>query len=555
MCGMKIQINLKLESEMVAKKIVFDSEARAAIREGIQKLAAAVKITLGPCGRNVLLERPYGPPLSTKDGVTVAREVFLEDSNENMGAQMVKEVASKTANIAGDGTTTATVLAEAIFIEGLKNVTAGANPMLVKKGIDKAVAGIVSYLKEKSTIISSSEQIEQIATCSANHDVEIGKMMAEAMAKVGKDGVVTVEEGKSLETTVDLLEGMQFDNGYISPHFITNTNNSSVELENPLILILEKKISTVKSMVPLLENISKSGRPLFIIAEDVDGEALATLVVNKLRGSLQVVAVKAPAFGDKRRDMLSDIAVLTGGKAIFEDLGIDLEKLDISNLGAAKKVIVTKDSTTIVEGAGTQEAVAERVQSIKNEIELSKSEFNTTKLKERLAKLTGGVAQISVGATTESEMKEKKARVEDALHACRAAVEEGVLPGGGISSLKALDSLEIDCTGDEAIGVEIVKRAVLAPIKQIVKNSGDEGAIVAQNVMASAKFKYGYNALTKEYGDMFKFGIIVPTKVERIALQNGASIAALLLTTDAMISTIKEPEPAQPQMSMGPRMM
>ena len=537
---------------MSAKKIAFDTEARAAIREGVKKLAAAVKITLGPCGRNVILEKSYGSPTVTKDGVTVAKEIELEDAYENMGAQMVKEVASKTSNVAGDGTTTATILGEAIFDEGLKNITAGANPMQVKKGIDKAVAMIVSTLAEKSVQITSVKQIEQVATCSANQDAEIGKTMAVAMDKVGKDGGITVEEGQSLETVVELLEGMQFDKGYLSPHFITNPESMTVELDKPYILIFEKKITTVKSLVPVLEQVAKKGRPLFIIAEDVEGEALATLVINKLRGTLQIAAVKAPGFGDRRKALLQDIALLTGGQAIFEDLGIDIEKLELGQLGQAKKVSIDKDSTTIIEGAGKSSDIKARIDQIKNEIEISTSEYDVEKLQERLAKLAGGVAQINVGAATEAEMKEKKARVEDALHACRAAVEEGLLPGGGISSLKVLGGLKkIKCSGDEKVGVDIVRRAVLAPIKQIATNAGLDGSIIAQKVLENDDFNFGYDALGKKYGDMVKFGVIVPTKVERTALQNGASIASLLLTTDAVVSEIPEDKPAMPPMPGG----
>ena len=532
---------------MAAKKIAFDTEARAAIREGVRKLANAVKITLGPCGRNVILEKSFGSPTVTKDGVTVAKEVELEDSYENMGAQMVKEVASKTSTVAGDGTTTATILAEAIYDEGLKNITAGANAMQVKRGIDKAVDALVDALADMSTQVKSSKQIEQVAVCSANQDVEIGKTMAQAMDKVGKDGVITVEEGQSLDTTVELVEGMQFDKGYLSPHFINNMENMNVVFEKPYILVFEKKITTVKSLVPVLEKVSKQGRPLLIIAEDVEGEALATLVVNKLRGTLQVATVKAPGFGDRRKAMLQDIALLTGGQAIFEDLGMQLEKLELSQLGQAKRVTIDKDTTTIVEGAGKSEDIKGRIEQMKNEIEASTSDYDIEKLQERLAKLAGGVAQINVGAATEAEMKEKKARVEDALHACRAAVEEGILPGGGVSTLKALPSLDkVKCKGDEKIGVDIVRRAVVAPIKQIAKNAGLDGSIVAQKVMESDEPNFGYDAMRKEYGDMVKFGVIVPTKVERIALQNGASIASLLLTTDAIVSEIPEKKEMPP---------
>jgi len=535
---------------MAAKKIAFGTDARASIQKGVKKLAKAVKITLGPCGRNVVLEKSFGSPTVTKDGVTVAKEIELEDSYENMGAQMVKEVASKTSSVAGDGTTTATILAESIFDEGLKNITAGANAMQVKRGIEKAVEQTVKELQKMSTPIESSRQIEQVATCSANQDVEIGRKLAEAMEKVGKDGVITVEEGQSLETTVELVEGMQFDKGYLSPHFINNLESMAVVLEKPYILVHEKKISSVKSLVPLLEKVAKQGKPLLVIAEDVEGEALATLVVNKLRGILQVAAVKAPGFGDRRKALLSDIATLTGGDAIFEDLGLQVENIELRQLGRAKRITIDKDTTTIIEGGGSTEAIKGRIEQIKNEIDNSTSDYDIEKLQERLAKLAGGVAQINVGAATEAEMKEKKARVEDALHACRAAVEEGILPGGGVPMLRTLPALDkIKVTGDEKIGVDIVRRAVVSPIKQIAENAGLDGSIVAQKVMDSKDKNFGYDALRKEYGDMVKFGVIVPTKVERAALQNGASIASLLLTTDAIVSEIpekKETPPAGP---------
>jgi len=537
---------------MAAKKMAFGTDARTAVREGVKKLSNAVKITLGPCGRNVILEKSFGSPTVTKDGVTVAKEIELEDSYENMGAQMVKEVASKTSSVAGDGTTTATILAESIFDEGLKNITAGANPMQVKQGIEKAVDAIVEELQKMSIPVESSKQIEQVATCSANQDVEIGKKMAEAMDKVGKDGVITVEEGQSLETAVELLEGMQFDKGYLSPHFINNLENMTVALEKPYILVHEKKISSVKSLVPLLEKVAKQGRPLLIVAEDVEGEALATLVVNKLRGVLQVAAVKAPGFGDRRKAMLSDIAVLTGGEAIFEDLGLQLENLELTQLGRAKRVTIDKDTTTIIEGAGKTEDIKGRIEQIKTEIENSTSDYDIEKLQERLAKLAGGVAQINVGAATEAEMKEKKARVEDALHACRAAVEEGILPGGGVPMLRTMAKLDkIKASGDVKVGVDIIRRAMVAPIKQIAENAGLDGSIVAQKVMESKEVNYGYDAMRKEYGDMIKFGVIVPTKVERIALQNGASIAALLLTTDAVVGEIPEKKETPPAMPPG----
>jgi chaperonin GroEL len=537
---------------MAAKKIAFGSDARAAVREGVKKLSKAVKITLGPCGRNVVLEKSFGSPTVTKDGVTVAKEIELEDSYENMGAQMVKEVASKTSSVAGDGTTTATILAESIFDEGLKNITAGANAMQVKRGIEAGVDAIVDELHSMSTSVVSSKQFEQVATCSANQDVEIGKKLAEAMNKVGKDGVITVEEGQSLETTVELVEGMQFDKGYLSPHFINDLENMTVVLEKPYILVHEKKISSVKSLVPLLEKVAKQGKPLLIIAEDVEGEALATLVVNKLRGVLQIASVKAPGFGDRRKALLSDIAVLTGGEAIFEDLGLQLENIELTQLGRAKRITIDKDTTTIIEGGGNTEAIKGRIEQIKSEIDKSTSDYDIEKLQERLAKLVGGVAQINVGAATEAEMKEKKARVEDALHACRAAAEEGILPGGGVAMLRALSVLDkVKATGDAKIGVDIVRRAVVAPIKQIAQNAGLDGSIVAQKVMESKQKNFGYNALLKKYGDMIDFGVIVPTKVERIALQNGASIASLLLTTDAVVSEIPEKKEAPPGMPPG----
>jgi chaperonin GroEL len=534
---------------MAAKKIAYGTEARAAIQQGVKKLAKAVKITLGPCGRNVVLEKSFGSPTVTKDGVTVAKEIELEDAYENLGAQMVKEVASKTSTVAGDGTTTATILAESIFNEGLKNITAGANPMQVKHGIEKAVEKIIEELQKMSIQVDSNKQIEQVATCSANQDAEIGKKMAEAMGKVGKDGVITVEEGQSLETTVELVEGMQFDKGYLSPHFINKLENMTVVLEKPYILIHEKKISSIKSLIPLLEKVAKQGKPLLIIAEEVEGEALATLVVNKLRGVLQVAAVKAPGFGDRRKAMLSDIAILTGGQAIFEDLGLQLENIELTQLGRAKRVTIDKDTTTIIEGAGSSTEIKGRIEQLKTEIEKSTSDYDIEKLQERLAKLAGGVAQINVGAATEAEMKGKKARVEDALHACRAAVEEGILPGGGVAMLRTISALDkIKTSGDEKIGVDIVRRAVVAPIKQIAENAGLDGSIVAQKVMESKERNFGYDALRKEYGDMIKFGVIVPTKVERAALQNGASIASLLLMTDAIVSEIPEKKeaPAMP---------
>ncbi|GAB4195608.1 MAG: chaperonin GroEL [Phycisphaeraceae bacterium] len=527
---------------MAAKTITFDQEAREAIRRGVAKLAKAVKVTLGPSGRVVVLEKSFGSPTVTKDGVTVAKEIEVEDPIENIGAQMVKEVASKSSKDAGDGTTTATIYAEAIFTEGLKNITAGANANQIKRGIDKAVDAIVKELEKASKKVSNSTEIAQVGTCSANQDAEIGRIIAEAMDKVGKDGVITVEEGKSLDTNVELIEGMQFDKGYLSPHFVTNPADMEAVLEDAYVLVHEKKISSAKDMIPILGKVAESGKALLIVAEDVDGEALATLVVNKLRGVLKVCAVKAPGFGDRRKEMLQDIAVLTGGKAIMEELGLELEKLELSDLGRAKKIVVDKESTTIIEGAGKASDIKGRIEAIKAQIERSTSDYDIEKLQERLAKLAGGVAQINVGAATEAEMKEKKARVEDAVHACRAAVQEGILPGGGVAVLrarKALDKLT-DLVGDEKLGVDIVRRAVAAPIKQIAANCGLDGSVVANNVESKDEANYGFNALTQEYGDLVKMGVIVPTKVERTALQNAASIAGLLLTTDAVVSEIKE---------------
>ncbi len=530
---------------MTAKSIKFDNEAREAILRGVTKLARAVRTTLGPSGRVVILQKSYGSPTVTKDGVTVAKEIEVEDPVENIGAQMVKEVSQKASKDAGDGTTTATVYAEAIFKEGLKNITAGANPNLVKRGIDKAIATIVAELAKASKKVTNSEEIAQVGTCSANQDAEIGKIIAEAMDKVGKDGVITVEEGKGLETNVDLVEGMQFDKGFLSPHFVTDQARGEVVLEDCYVLVHEKKISSAKDLVPILGKIAESGKPVVISAEDVDGEALATLVVNKLRGVLHVAAVKAPGFGDRRKAMLEDVAVVTGGEAIMEELGIDLEKLELSQLGRAKKIVIDKDNTTIIEGAGKTADIKGRIASIKAQIENTSSEYDAEKLQERLAKLAGGVAQINVGAATESEMKEKKARVEDAMHACRAAVEEGILPGGGTAVLRAAKALDkIDATGDERVGIDIVKRAIRAPIWYIADNAGHDGSVVAKTVEDSKEKNFGFNALTGEYGDLVKQGVIVPTKVERIALQNAASISGLLLTTDAVITDIKEKKKA-----------
>jgi chaperonin GroEL len=521
---------------MGAKKIAFDQEAREAVRRGVQKLARAVSVTLGPRGRNVVLEKSFGAPTVTKDGVTVAKEIELEDRFENMGAQMVKEVSSKTSDNAGDGTTTATVLANSIFNEGLRNVTAGANPVSLQRGIHKAVEAMVAELHKMSKKVKDRTEIAQVGAIAANNDKEIGDMIAEAMEQVGKDGVITVEEGKSLDTTVDWVEGMQLDKGYLSPHFVTNVDEMSCVLEDPYILVHEKKVGSIKDLVPLLEKIAQSGKPILVIAEDVEGEALATLVVNKLRGTFSCCAVKAPGFGDRRKAMLEDIAILTGGRAIFEDLGIELKNVGVADLGRAKKVIIEKDTTTLIEGAGASKDIQSRIAQIRAEIEKSSSDYDREKLQERLAKLAGGVAQINVGAATEVEMKEKKARVEDALHATRAAVEEGIVPGGGVALLRAglvLDSLNLK--GDESIGVEIVKRAIESPIRQIAENAGIDGAIVCERVKAAKKGE-GFDALNLEYVDMFAAGIIDPTKVTRTALENAASVGGLLLTTEAVIS-------------------
>ena len=528
---------------MASKDIAFHADARERILRGVQKLAHAVKVTLGPSGRVVVLEKSFGAPTVTKDGVSVAKEITLEDPFENLGAQMVKEVASKASKDAGDGTTTATIYAESIFSEGLKNITAGANANDIKRGIDLAVAAIVEELHAMSKKVSSSKEIAQVGTCSANQDEAIGKIIATAMDKVGKDGVITVEEGKSLETEVELVEGMQFDKGYLSPHFVTDTATMEVVLDKPYVLVHEKKISSAKDLLPLLGKVAESGSSILLIAEDVDSEALATLVVNKIRGVLKVAAVKAPGFGDRRKAMLEDIAVLTGGTAIMDELGIDLEKIELNQLGRAKKITIDKDNTTIVEGAGKSSDIKGRIDQLRHQIEASSSDYDREKLEERLAKLAGGVAQINVGAATEVEMKEKKARVEDALHACRAAVEEGILPGGGVAILrarKALDKVTKKTTGDTRVGVDIIRRAVAAPIKQIAQNCGLDGSVIASKVEESDKASFGFNALTHEYGDLVQMGVIVPTKVERVALQNAASIAGLLLTTDAAIVEKKD---------------
>jgi chaperonin GroEL len=526
---------------MAAKKIAYDQEARERIRDGVRKLARAVKVTLGPRGRNVIIEKSFGSPTVTKDGVTVAKEIELEGKYENMGAQLVKEVASKTSDVAGDGTTTATVLAEAIFEEGIKNVTAGANPVAIKRGIEKAVAAVVAELRKRSVKVNGKKDIAQVGTVAANNDEEVGKILADAMERVGNDGVITVEEGKSLSTEVKWVEGMQFDKGYLSPHFVTNPDKMECVFENPFILVHEKKISAIKDMLPLLEKIAQTGRPLLVIAEEVEGEALATLVVNKMRGVLKTVAVKAPGFGDRRKAMLEDLAVLTGARAIFEDLGITLESLTTNDLGSAKKVVVGKDETTIVEGAGKKNDVQGRIAQIRAEIDKTTSDYDREKLQERLAKLSGGVAQIMVGAATEAEMKEKKARVEDALHATRAAVAEGILPGGGVALLRGASVLaNLKLEGDERIGAEIIRRAIEAPLRQIVRNAGTDGSIVVQKIRESKDLNYGYNAATDVYEDMVKAGIIDPTKVTCAALQNAASVATLLLTTDALISSVPE---------------
>jgi len=529
---------------MAAKQIVHGEDSRQAILRGVNVLADAVKITLGPKGRNVVLDKKFGSPLITKDGVTVAKEIELKDSMENMGAQMVKEVASKTSDVAGDGTTTATVLAQSIFREGVKTVAAGANPMAVKRGIERAVAVATEKIRELAKPVKG-DMIAQVATVSANNDSMIGNIIADAMKKVGKDGVITVEEAKTIETSLDVVEGMQFDRGYLSPYFVTDPDRMECVLENCFILIHEKKISAMKDLLPVLEQIAKLGRPLLIIAEEVEGEALATLVVNKLRGTLQAVAVKAPGFGDRRKAMLEDIAILTNGKAITEDLGIKLENIHAEDLGRAKKIVIDKDNTTIVEGAGKSGDIQGRVKQLRTQIDETTSDYDREKLQERLAKLVGGVAIIKVGAATETEMKERKARVEDAMHATRAAVEEGIVPGGGVALVRAIVPLEkLKLEGDEQIGVNIVKRALEEPLRTIASNAGHEGAIVIGKVRDSKDPNYGFNAATEEYTDMISAGIIDPAKVTRTALQNAASIAALMLTTEALIAEIPEEDKA-----------
>jgi chaperonin GroEL len=534
---------------MSAKLIHFDTEARSALKKGVDKLANAVKVTLGPKGRNVVIDKKFGTPTVTKDGVTVAKEVELEDPIENMGAQMVREVASKTSDVAGDGTTTATVLAQAIYAEGIKNVTAGANPMDLKRGIDLAVAKIVEGLQKLSKNIdkTSKTEIAQVGSISANNDGQIGELIADAMMKVGTDGVITVEEAKGTETTVDIVEGMQFDRGYLSPYFVTDADTMESVLEDPYILIYDKKISTMKDLLPILEKIAQAGRTLLIIAEDLEGEALATLVVNKLRGTLRVAAVKAPGFGDRRKAMLEDIAVLTNGTVISEEKGYKLENATVSYLGTAKKVVIDKDNTTIVEGAGKKEDIKKRVNEIKAQIEKTTSDYDKEKLQERLAKLSGGVAVLKIGAATEVEMKEKKARVEDALHATRAAVEEGIVPGGGVALIRvanALDKVKGD-NEDQKIGVEIIKKAIEAPLRQIVENAGIEGSVVI-NKIKEGKDDFGFNALTENYENLIKAGVLDPTKVTRVALENAASVASMLLTTEAVICEKPEKEKAAP---------
>jgi len=531
----------------MAKQLQFDVSARSKLKDGVDILADAVKVTLGPKGRNVVLDKKFGSPTVTKDGVTVAKEIELEDAFENVGAQMVKEVASKTSDVAGDGTTTATVLAQAIFAQGIKNVTAGANPMSLKRGIDKAVAEIVKELEKISTPTKGKKEITQVATISANGDLEIGELIADAMEKVGKDGVITVEEAKSMSTTLELVEGMQFDRGYISPYFVTDPESMEANIEDAYLLIHDKKVSNMKDLLPILEKVAQMGKPLVIIAEDVEGEALATLVVNKIRGTLQVASVKAPGFGDRRKAMLQDIAVLTGGRVISEEVGFKLENVTVNDLGRAKRVSIDKETTTIVEGAGSPEDIQGRIAQIRKQIEDSTSDYDREKLEERLAKLAGGVAVINVGAATETEMKEKKARVEDALHATRAAVEEGIVPGGGVAYLrtrKVLDDLNLE--GDESIGVDIVKRAIEEPVRQIANNAGDEGSVVVQETLKGDKLGYGYNAEKGEYQDLVEAGVIDPTKVSRIALQNASSIAGLLLTTECVVTEIPEKEKSMP---------
>ncbi len=531
---------------MAAKMLAFEQDAREAIRRGVEKLAAAVKITLGPRGRNVIIAKSFGSPTVTKDGVTVAKEVDLDEKYENMGARLVREVASKTSDTVGDGTTTATILAEAIFKEGLKNVVAGTNAMALKRGIEKAVAFMIEKLEEMSIPVKGQKAIEQIASVASNNDPDIGKMIADAMSRVGKDGVITVEEGRSIETHVESVEGMQFDRGYLSPYFVTDTEAMEVVFEDAYILIHEKKLSNLQDLLPLLEQVARAGKALVLIAEDIEGEALAALVVNKLRGVLKCAAVKAPGYGDRRKAMLEDIAVLTGGRPIFEDLGIKLDSLTLADLGRAKRMVLDKDNTTIIKGGGSVADVQGRIDQIRREIEDTTSDYDVEKLQERLAKLSGGIAQVNVGAATESEMKEKKARVEDALHATRAAVEEGILPGGGVALLRTSAMLsKLRLKGDEAIGADIVARACAAPLRQISDNAGKDGAVVVERVRTE-EGNFGYNAASDKYGDMVKMGIIDPKKVVRLALDNAASVATLLITTDALIADIPEKKKSAP---------
>ena len=538
---------------MAGKQISYGEDSRKAILAGVNKLANAVRVTLGPKGRNVVLEKKFGGPTVTKDGVTVAKEIELEDKLENIGAQMVREVASKTSDVAGDGTTTATILAQAMFREGVKSVAAGANPMALKRGIDLAASKLVEEIHKLARPVEG-DAVAQVASVSANNDPTIGGIISQAMEKVGKDGVITVEEGKGMETELDVVEGMQFDRGYLSPYFVTDQDTMEVVLENAVILIHEKKISNMKDLLPLLEQTARSGQPLLIVAEEVEGEALATLVVNKLRGTLNIAAVKAPGFGDRRKAMLDDIAILTGGKAIMEETGIKLEGVQMDDLGSAKRIVIDKDNTTIVEGAGTKEAIEGRVKQLRAQIEETTSDYDREKLQERLAKLVGGVAVIKVGAATETEMKERKARVEDAMHATRAAVEEGIVPGGGVALLRAAQVLDgvKGADADEDVGVRMVRRALEEPLRWIAQNAGQEGAIVCGKVRESKDATFGFNALTEEYGDLVKAGVIDPAKVTRTALQNAASIAGLMLTTEAIVSEIPEPEPAGPPGGMPP---
>jgi chaperonin GroEL len=531
----------------MAKELKFNAQARSGLKRGVDQLADAVKVTLGPKGRNVVLDKKFGSPTITKDGVTVAKEIELEDAVENMGAQMLKEVASKTSDIAGDGTTTATVLAQAIFREGLKSVTAGVNPMSIKRGIDQAVEAVVAELKKLSTATKGKKEIAQVGTISANNDPEIGELIADAMEKVGKDGVITVEEAKSLETYLETVDGMQFDRGYLSPYFVTNPDKMETELEDPYILIHDKKISTMKDLLPVLEKVAQSGRPMLLIAEDIEGEALATLVVNKIRGTLKVAGVKAPGFGDRRKQMLQDIAVLTGGQVVSEEVGFKLENVVLKDLGRAKRVVIDKDNTTIIDGAGKSDDIQGRIKAIKQQVENTTSDYDREKLQERLAKLSGGVAVINVGAATETEMKEKKARVEDALHATRAAVEEGIVPGGGVAfirTIKALDKLQLEDT-EEQLGVSIVKKALEEPAKWIIQNAGLEGAVYVEKIKSEKK-TWGFNAVSMQFEDMLEAGVIDPTKVARTALQNAASIAGLLLTTEAVITEKPEEDKTPP---------